>query len=113
MKDKRFEDLTPKNTLENKNLRNDSVGQFKGLYFDDHTDSGDIILTEDSAFESTGYAFPELKKWWIMVVIGIVQYSMNLNTSIYSNAVSGITEEFGVRQLNSELLVSKQRAWDR
>ncbi|EHL02609.1 putative Uncharacterized transporter [Glarea lozoyensis 74030] len=53
-------------------------------------------LTEDMCYDELGYAFPEKKKWWILTVIFLVQVSMNFNTSLYSNAVPGMSEEFGI-----------------
>ncbi|KAK4145659.1 major facilitator superfamily domain-containing protein [Dichotomopilus funicola] len=55
-----------------------------------------VELTEEDCFEELGYQFPSWKKWWILSVIFIVQVSMNFNTSLYSNALTGISEEFGV-----------------
>ncbi|OJJ58966.1 hypothetical protein ASPSYDRAFT_152456 [Aspergillus sydowii CBS 593.65] len=55
-----------------------------------------IELTEDDCYNQLGYAFPSWKKWMIITVIFLVQVSMNFNTSLYSNALSGISEEFGV-----------------
>ena len=53
-------------------------------------------LTEDDAYEELGFSYPSWKKWYILSVIFIVQVSMNFNTSLYSNAIPGISEEFGV-----------------
>ncbi|KAH8697324.1 putative MFS multidrug transporter [Talaromyces proteolyticus] len=53
-------------------------------------------LTEEECYDKLGYSFPEYKKWTILTVIFIVQISMNFNTSLYSNALDGISEEFGV-----------------
>ena len=55
-----------------------------------------IELTEEEVYDQLGYGFSEAKKWWILTVIFMVQVSMNFNTSLYSNAVPGISEEFGV-----------------
>jgi multidrug resistance protein len=55
-----------------------------------------IELTEDDCYEELGYCFPAWKKWWILTVIFIVQVSMNFNTSLYSNAIGGISERFNV-----------------
>ena len=55
-----------------------------------------IEITEEDCYDELGYSFPTWKKWWILSVIFIVQVSMNFNTSLYSNALSGISEEFGV-----------------
>ncbi|KAI9055448.1 hypothetical protein LZ554_000402 [Drepanopeziza brunnea f. sp. 'monogermtubi'] len=53
-------------------------------------------LTEDECYDELGFSFPEWKKWMILSVIFMVQVSMNFNTSLYSNAIPGIQEEFGV-----------------
>lgn len=55
-----------------------------------------IELTEEDAFEKTGFAFPSWKKWTIISVIFVIQCSMNLNASLYANGVSGLTKEFGI-----------------
>ncbi|KAJ6440590.1 Major facilitator superfamily domain, general substrate transporter [Purpureocillium lavendulum] len=53
-------------------------------------------ITEDDCYEELGYSFPKWKKWYILTVIFWVQVSMNFNTSLYSNAIPGITEEFHI-----------------
>ncbi|KAL4754686.1 hypothetical protein BDW72DRAFT_189978 [Aspergillus terricola var. indicus] len=55
-----------------------------------------IELTEDDCYDQLGYAWPSWKKWTVISVIFLVQTSMNFNTSLYSNALVGISEEFGV-----------------
>jgi len=59
-------------------------------------------ITEDDCYDELGFSFPTWKKWYILTVIFIVQVSMNFNTSLYSNAISGpngsISEEFGVSE---------------
>ncbi|KAJ5784038.1 uncharacterized protein N7518_009715 [Penicillium psychrosexuale] len=55
-----------------------------------------VELTEDMCYDKLGYSFTERKKWIIITVIFLVQTSMNFNTSLYSNAATGISEEFGV-----------------
>ncbi|ODM15976.1 hypothetical protein SI65_08410 [Aspergillus cristatus] len=57
-----------------------------------------IILTESNCYESLGFCFPSWKKWMILSVIFLVQTSMNFNTSLYSNGIGGISEEFGVSE---------------
>ena len=47
---------------------------------------------------NTWLAFPEWKKWTILTVIFLVQLSMNFNTSLYSNGLGGISEEFHVSE---------------
>ncbi|KAL8911527.1 MAG: hypothetical protein Q9171_003335 [Xanthocarpia ochracea] len=55
-----------------------------------------IELTEEDCYEELGFCFTTAKKWTILSVIFLVQVSMNFNTSLYSNAVPGIAEEFHV-----------------
>ncbi|KAK3943293.1 putative MFS transporter [Diplogelasinospora grovesii] len=57
---------------------------------------GKIELKEQDAWEELGFAFPTWKKWMILTVIFLVQTSMNFNTSLYSNGLGGISEQFGV-----------------
>ncbi|KAE8361996.1 major facilitator superfamily domain-containing protein [Aspergillus caelatus] len=59
-------------------------------------DGGKIELTEEDCYDQLGYSFPSWRKWMIISVIFLVQVSMNFNTSLYSNALGGISEEFGV-----------------
>ena len=47
-------------------------------------------------YEELGFSFSSWKKWSILTVIFMVQISMNINTSLYSNALDGISEEFYV-----------------
>jgi len=53
-------------------------------------------ITEEDCYEELGFSFPNRKKWFILSIIFLVQVSMNFNTSLYSNAVGGISKEFGV-----------------
>lgn len=53
-------------------------------------------ITEDDCYDELGYSFPKWKKWYILTVVFWVQVSMNFNTSLYSNAIPGISEEFNV-----------------
>jgi MFS family permease len=55
-----------------------------------------IEITEEDCYDELGFAFPTWKKWMILSVIFLVQVSMNFNTSLYSNGIDGISEEFGV-----------------
>ncbi|CAG8897071.1 unnamed protein product [Penicillium egyptiacum] len=57
---------------------------------------GVVELTEDMCYDQLGYSFTEKKKWIIITTIFLVQTSMNFNTSLYSNAAAGISEEFHV-----------------
>ncbi|KAI1828272.1 MFS general substrate transporter [Xylaria intraflava] len=53
-------------------------------------------LKAEDCEDELGYAFPSWKKWWILTVIFLIQTSMNFNTSLYSNGIPGIMEEFQV-----------------
>lgn len=55
-----------------------------------------IELNENMCYDRLGYSFSAKKKWLIISVIFLVQTSMNFNTSLYSNGLSGISEEFNV-----------------
>ncbi|RDA95364.1 hypothetical protein CP533_3541 [Ophiocordyceps camponoti-saundersi (nom. inval.)] len=55
-------------------------------------------ITEDDCYEELGYGFSNWKKWYILTVIFWVQVSMNFNTSLYSNAIPGISQEFHVSE---------------
>ncbi|KAI0202882.1 MFS multidrug transporter [Astrocystis sublimbata] len=55
-------------------------------------------LTEDDCADELGYAFPKWKKWLILCVIFLVQTSMNFNTSLYSNGIKGIAQDFNVSE---------------
>jgi MFS family permease len=63
---------------------------------DDDDDDDRIEITEDDCYDELGFSFSAWKKWTILSVIFLVQVSMNFNTSLYSNAAKGISEEFGV-----------------
>ncbi|TAQ88401.1 hypothetical protein B7494_g3261 [Chlorociboria aeruginascens] len=55
-----------------------------------------IEITEEDCYDQLGYSFPSWKKWTILTIIFLVQVSMNFNTSLYSNAIDGISAEFHV-----------------
>lgn len=62
-------------------------------------DSHDKIeITEDDCYDELGFSFSPLKKWTILTVIFLVQTSMNFNTSLYSNALDGISKEYHVSE---------------
>ncbi|CEJ80122.1 Putative Major facilitator superfamily transporter [[Torrubiella] hemipterigena] len=52
-------------------------------------------ITEDDCYDELGYNFPKWKKWYILTVIFWVQVSMNFNTSLYSNAITGMINDPG------------------
>ena len=57
-----------------------------------------IPLKEADCYDELGFSFPTWKKWMILTVIFLVQVSMNFNTSLYSNAIGGISKEFHVSE---------------
>jgi len=57
---------------------------------------GKIELLDTDAWEVLGYSFPKWRKWQILCVVFLIQISMNLNASMYSNAVEGISKKHGV-----------------
>ena len=61
-------------------------------------DDGRIEITEEDCYDELGFCFPTWRKWTILSIIFAVQVSMNFNTSLYSNALKGISEEFGVSE---------------
>ena len=64
----------------------------------DPPEPGKIELTEEECYDELGFSFPTWRKWMILTVIFLVQTSMNFNTSLYSNAIGGISSEFGVSE---------------
>jgi len=60
-------------------------------------------ITEEDCYDELGFCFPTWKKWTILSIVFMVQVSMNFNTSLYSNAVGGISEEFSVSKQAAHL----------
>lgn len=77
-------------------LDNVSPGNEKAPAFNNNDGDDRIELTEDDCYEELGFCFPTWKKWTILTIIFLVQVSMNFNTSLYSNGLKGISQEFGV-----------------
>lgn len=73
-----------------------AVGEKDREFFTKYGTYDRFEITEDDCYDELGFCFPTWKKWTILSVVFIVQVSMNFNTSLYSNAVGGISEEFGV-----------------
>lgn len=55
-----------------------------------------IELQDSDAWDKLGYSFPTWRKWQILGVVFLIQISMNLNASMYANAVAHISEEYGI-----------------
>lgn len=64
----------------------------------DISNSDKIELRQEDAYTETAFAFPTWKKWSIITVIFVIQCSMNLNASLYGNAVTGLTKEFDISE---------------
>jgi hypothetical protein len=65
-------------------------------FFDKYGTYDRYEITEDDCYDELGFSFPTWKKWMILSIVFTVQVSMNFNTSLYSNATHGISEEYGV-----------------
>lgn len=61
-------------------------------------DDGRIELTEQDVYDKLGFSWPWYKRWGILSVIFAVQVSMNLNASLYANAVPLLSEEFNLSE---------------
>ncbi|KAF2749507.1 MFS general substrate transporter [Sporormia fimetaria CBS 119925] len=53
-------------------------------------------LTEAAGYQYTAYPWNRWKKYGVMLTICVTQLSMNFNAAIYSSAVKGINQEFGI-----------------
>ncbi|KAF2458667.1 major facilitator superfamily domain-containing protein [Lineolata rhizophorae] len=59
-------------------------------------EDGKHELLESEAWDKLGYSWPTWRKWQILCVVFLIQISINLNASMYANAVDGISETFDV-----------------
>ena len=64
---------------------------------------GNVELTEEDAYDKLGYSLPEWRKWSILVLILLIQTSMNSSASIYGFAIEGVAEEFQVSETKARL----------
>lgn len=71
-------------------------GSEKAVMQSSPDNQGKNELTFEMAEDELPFSWPSWKKWWVLTVIFLVQTSMNFNTSLYSNGLDGIQEEFGV-----------------
>ncbi|KAI1099499.1 MFS general substrate transporter [Jackrogersella minutella] len=53
-----------------------------------------ILIRPSDCGDQLGFKWPVQKKWYCLWVIFFVQVSMNLNTTLYSNGIAGISREF-------------------
>jgi hypothetical protein len=82
---------------------NESISDEDRAFFEKYGTYDRYEITEEDCYDELGFSFPNWKKWMILSVVFIVQVSMNFNTSLYSNAVSGISEEFHVSAQSARL----------
>ncbi|KAK8023881.1 hypothetical protein PG993_011947 [Apiospora rasikravindrae] len=57
-----------------------------------------VIIQETDYPQASAYAFPTWKKWRILIVVFVVQCSMNFNTSLYANGQKGMAHEFNITE---------------
>ncbi|KAG9196142.1 hypothetical protein G6011_01263 [Alternaria panax] len=55
-------------------------------------------LQDSDSWDKLGYSFPTWRKWQILIVVFFVQISINTNASMYSHAVSAVSEHHGVSE---------------
>ncbi|KAK8857233.1 MFS general substrate transporter [Apiospora arundinis] len=60
------------------------------------TADGRRVLGEDDAEDALSFGMPEWRKWMILVIILLIQTSMNSNASMYGFAVDGLAEKYEV-----------------
>ncbi|KAI0887871.1 MFS general substrate transporter [Annulohypoxylon maeteangense] len=60
------------------------------------TSESRILIKPSDCGDRLGYKWSERLKWARLWIIFLTQVSMNLNTTLYSNAISGISEHYGV-----------------
>lgn len=65
---------------------------------DEKRKDGKRRLKKKQCVQSLGFGYPTWKKWTILSVIFVIQVSMNFNTSVYPNAVTGISQHFHVSE---------------
>ncbi|CAO2649410.1 Nn.00g067950.m01.CDS01 [Neocucurbitaria sp. VM-36] len=57
-----------------------------------------VELQDSDAWDKLGYSFPTWRKWQILIVVFFIQISINTNASMYSHAVTGVHEKYGVSE---------------
>ncbi|CAN9322945.1 unnamed protein product [Alternaria alternata] len=57
-----------------------------------------VELQDSDAWDKLGYSFPTWRKWQILIVVFFIQISINTNASMYSHAVSAVSEHHGVSE---------------
>ncbi|KAJ5665450.1 uncharacterized protein N7477_007898 [Penicillium maclennaniae] len=99
--DKEFEDHELKQKRKKNDAHVENASDFDQTSREDAPKiekAGKRELTEDECYDKLGFCFPTWKKWTILSVIFVVQMSMNFNSGVYANAVTGMTEEFHISE---------------
>lgn len=55
-----------------------------------------LEIQESENYDILAFSFPQWRKWTILVVVFLVQVSMNFNTSVYANAIAPMSEHFSL-----------------
>jgi hypothetical protein len=74
----------------------DADAAAQNLLADKPRTDGKVEVKEDDEYNKLGYAFPVWKKCMILFIILLIQTSMNLNASIYGNAVDKLAEKYTI-----------------
>ncbi|KAI1862200.1 uncharacterized protein JN550_010356 [Neoarthrinium moseri] len=53
-------------------------------------------LKETDEYAHLGYSYPTWRKWQILIVMFLIQISINLNASLYANAVDHVSKKFEI-----------------
>ncbi|KAF3068457.1 hypothetical protein GL218_08411 [Daldinia childiae] len=63
---------------------------------DSRSEFSRVLIKPSDCSDKLPICWPKKDKWYILCVIFLVQVSMNLNTTLYSNGIAGIAEEYGL-----------------
>ncbi|ROV92498.1 hypothetical protein VSDG_06701 [Cytospora chrysosperma] len=66
----------------------------QGLHHDART--GRRIITEREAWEHTAYNYTKPRKWCILLILWMIQITMNMNGSIWASTEDGLSSYYGV-----------------
>lgn len=59
----------------------------------------EIREDDEGVYQELPFNYSNVTKWYIITVIMAIQISMNLNTSLYSNATRGMMRRFNVQKI--------------
>lgn len=94
--EQKYEDSEVDTHNENRLAPDETVSKEDREFYEKYGTYDRYEITEEDCYDELGFCFPTWKKWMILSIVFTVQVSMNFNTSLYSNGVHGISEEFGV-----------------